>query len=109
MRIASISGIVVITAFHLSISIAFASMCVPSTGTSQFDFLAAFVSEACTRTRVLVVLQGVGNVAIDFFLLVIPLPAVWNLQMPFRRKLGISAMFLVGIWYVAAVPRVFPM
>jgi hypothetical protein len=98
MRIASIIGIVVITAFHLSMSVSFAAMCAPSTGASQFDFLAAFVSDACTRTRILVVLQGVGNVSIDLFLLILPLPAIWRLHMPLQKKLGISAMFLVGLW-----------
>ncbi|KAI1772253.1 hypothetical protein F4818DRAFT_180413 [Hypoxylon cercidicola] len=97
IRIATILGIVVITAFYLSLSIAFASMCSPSTGASQLDFLYAFVSDTCSRTRILVVTQGVGNVLTDLFLLILPMPAVWALQMPLKRKLAVSAMFSIGI------------
>lgn len=96
MRLACITGIAGITAFQVSLSIAFAAMCAPSTGSSQIDFLAAFVSETCTRTRSLVVIQGVGNVITDVFLVVLPLPAVWNLQMPLKRKLAVLSMFMVG-------------
>ncbi|QLI73862.1 uncharacterized protein G6M90_00g093790 [Metarhizium brunneum] len=70
MRVVSITGIVVISVWHLSISIAFAVMCSP-TGSSQLDFLAALVSPMCTRTRSLVVTQGVGNVVTDVFPLVL--------------------------------------
>ncbi|KAF2970324.1 hypothetical protein GQX73_g3175 [Xylaria multiplex] len=96
MRIASIIAIILVVAFHLAVSICFAVMCSPSTGDSQLDFLAAFISESCNKTRVLVVIQGAGSVISDFFLLVLPLPAVWKLQMPIKRKLAVSSMFLVG-------------
>ncbi len=72
-------------------------MCSPSTGDSQLDFLAAFISESCNKTRVLVVIQGVGSVVSDLFLLILPLPAVWKLNMPIKRKLAVSSIFLVGI------------
>ena len=100
MRNASIAGIVFVIAFHCSLAIAFTVMCAPSpsVGASQLDFLAAFVSDKCTRTRVLVVIQGVGNVAVDLFLLILPLPAIWTMQMPLRRKFAASAMFSIGIW-----------
>ncbi|KAI1815750.1 hypothetical protein GGS20DRAFT_311066 [Poronia punctata] len=97
MRIVSIAGIVAVAAFHLAMSIVFAVSCAPTTGSSQLDFLAAFVSGACNRTRSVVVIQGVGAVFIDTFLLLFPLPAVWGLQMPVKRKLAISSMFLVGL------------
>lgn len=96
MRIVSITGIVVISLWHLSTCIAFAVMCSP-TGSSHLDFLAALVSPMCTRTRSLVVTQGVGNVVTDVFLLVLPLPVVWTLHIPLGRKLGVSSMFLVGL------------
>ncbi|EXV05275.1 hypothetical protein X797_002963 [Metarhizium robertsii] len=96
MRIVSITGIVVISLWHLSTCIAFAVMCSP-TGSSHLDFLAAFFSSKCSRTRSLVVIQGIGNVVTDVFLLVLPLPVVWTLRIPLGRKLGVSCMFLVGL------------
>ncbi|KAI0902737.1 hypothetical protein F4823DRAFT_406970 [Ustulina deusta] len=97
IRITSIIAIILVVGFHLSVSICFAVMCSPSTGDSQLDFLAAFISESCNKTRVLVVIQGVGSVVSDLFLLILPLPAVWKLNMPIKRKLAVSSMFLVGI------------
>ncbi|KAI3328370.1 hypothetical protein F4824DRAFT_493210 [Ustulina deusta] len=97
IRITSIIAIILVVGFHLSVSICFAVMCSPSTGDSQLDFLAAFISESCNKTRVLVVIQGVGPVISDLFLLILPLPAVWKLNMPIKRKLAVSSIFLVGI------------
>ncbi|KAL8695747.1 MAG: hypothetical protein Q9224_003190 [Gallowayella concinna] len=37
------------------------------------------------------------NVLGDFYLLAIPLAAVAKLQMPFRKKLGVSAIFFTGL------------
>lgn len=96
MRTACIIGTTGITAFQLSVSIAFAVMCAPSTGSSQIDFLAAFISDTCNRTRVLIAIQGVGNVVTDVFLVILPLPAVLKLQMPLKRKIAVTSMFMVG-------------
>lgn len=97
MRVACITGITGITAFQFSLSIAFSAMCAPSTGTSYIDFLTAFLSDACMRTRVLVVIQGVGSVVTDVLLVFLPLPAVWSLQMPLKRKIAVTSMFMVGL------------
>jgi hypothetical protein len=102
MRIISIISMVVVITWHVSLAIAFAVMCSPSTGDGQLDFLAAFVSDSCTKTRILVVLQGAGNVVTDIFLVILPLPAVWTLRLPLSRKLAISAMFSVGLTAVAS-------
>ncbi|KAK9439744.1 hypothetical protein VB005_07903 [Metarhizium brunneum] len=96
MRIVSITGIVVISLWHLSTCIAFAVMCSP-TRSSHLDFLHAFFSSKCSRTWSLVVIQGIGNVVTDVFRLVLPLPVVWTLRIPLGRKLGVSSMFLVGL------------
>lgn len=100
MRFGCIIGIVVTTVFQCSLAIAFGAMCGPnvSTGHSQLDFLEAFVSKKCDSTRILVVVQGAGSVIIDLFLLILPIPAVWTLQMPLKRKNAVLSMFLVGIW-----------
>ncbi|KAK8017152.1 hypothetical protein PG991_008228 [Apiospora marii] len=97
MRVVSVVSIVLIVLWHLALSVSFAAMCAPGTGDTQLDFLAAFISQKCSDTRILVVLQGVGNVVTDIWLILLPLPAVWTLQMPNRRKLAVSSMFMVGI------------
>jgi hypothetical protein len=37
------------------------------------------------------------NIASDLFLFALPVRIVWGLQMPARRKLAVSALFLVGL------------
>ena len=43
------------------------------------------------------VATGVINVCDDFTMLVLPLFWVWKLQLPTRRKLGISCIFAAGL------------
>lgn len=98
MRAACAAGIVIVTAFSIITSVVFAAMCAPRTGISQIDYLAPFVSNPWSRTRSLVVIQGIGNVVTDFYLVILPLPAVWRLQMPLERKIGLFSMFMFGFW-----------
>ena len=43
---------------------------------------------------------GVLNIIIDFAMLLCPLPELWKLQMPKSRKIGVSAIFVLGALYV---------
>jgi hypothetical protein len=38
------------------------------------------------------------NTILDFFILLLPVPMVWSLQMPVRKKLGYVFIFLLGYW-----------
>lgn len=46
------------------------------------------------------------NVALDFWILVLPLSMVWTLQLSGKRKVGLSAIFLLGGLYVFRVPLI---
>ena len=71
--------------------------CSPRNGSSQTAWIAALESNRCLRPeKTLSVVVGVGNVLSDFYLILLPLPAVWGLQIPARRKLAILSMFLTG-------------
>ena len=48
-------------------------------------------------------LQGTMNLIIDFGVIIMPIPMLWRLQMPFPKKVGIAAMFSVGVLYVLSV------
>ncbi|MCJ1265696.1 hypothetical protein MMC22_005576 [Lobaria immixta] len=39
---------------------------------------------------------AVTHIVIDVFILTIPLPLIWNLQMPLQQKIAVSGMFLLG-------------
>lgn len=37
------------------------------------------------------------NVLLDITIVAIPLPVVWAIQMPMRKKIGVSGMFSLGL------------
>lgn len=105
MRITCVVGIILLLGYHISFAIAFGAMCGPNPKAGcQVAMLMAFVSDKCTRSRVLLLLMGVGNSFIDLILLLLPLPVIWKLQMPLRRKVQTSAVFLIGISCVSPAP-----
>lgn len=83
--------------FYITVGVSFIVFCIPTDGHSRFSYVSALEAPRCTRpTGPLGIALAVVNVVSDLYLILIPLPAVWSLQLPLRRKLGISAMFLTG-------------
>lgn len=56
--------------------------------------------QSCVDSFALFIASSVINVITDVVMLVIPLVAIWDLHMATRRKVGIGAIFAVGIAYV---------
>ena len=50
----------------------------------------------CLNYQAFLLVTGIFNVITDALLLVLPIVSIWNLQMSKKRKLGISAVFVVG-------------
>lgn len=46
-------------------------------------------------------LNGICNIIQDISIYLLPIPMLWNLQMPFRQKLALVALFSVGLVAVA--------
>ena len=61
------------------------------------------VRQYCNDSNTYYVSTSVFNVALDFWILVLPLSIVWTLQLSGRRKIGLSAIFLLGGLYVSCV------
>lgn len=40
---------------------------------------------------------GIFNVLSDFAILILPIPSVWRLKVPMRKKIGIMAIFSAGL------------
>jgi hypothetical protein len=51
----------------------------------------------CIDVAAAIVVQGAVNLFLDLGILITPLWAIWRLQLPMKRKIGISAVFGVGI------------
>jgi hypothetical protein len=60
-----------------------------------------FLEGHCIDVAAAIVVQGAINLFLDIGLLITPLWAIWRLQLPLKRKIGISAVFGVGILSVS--------
>lgn len=52
---------------------------------------------ACIEYQAVILATGIFNIVSDIFMLVFPVTCIWNLQLSTKRKLGVSAVFFVGI------------
>ena len=50
----------------------------------------------CWSSNALLESTGVFNVISNFAIIILPIPSVWDLQVPMRKKVGIAAIFLAG-------------
>lgn len=51
----------------------------------------------CINTSRFYTSQTVIGAVLDFSILLLPIPFVWNLRLPTKKKLGLSLLFSVGI------------
>lgn len=68
-------------------------LCIPRKGER---WALALPSSRCRDTMVTSYVQGIFNIVSDLYVLVLPLPVVWKLQLPLREKVGVSAVFMTG-------------
>lgn len=85
-----------LNALHfLAIVIGNGILCVPLPGRS---WQAAAATDNCMSVAVLYgLVLGVVGLCSDLFMICIPIPVVWNLQLATRKKLGVSAIFATGV------------
>lgn len=51
---------------------------------------------------------AIVNMLLDFFVVLLPMPVLWSLKMSRKRKLMLSAIFSLGLWWVAYLPTYLP-
>ena len=83
-----------LTLFYCGTFIAYAVLSIPKRGQSQ---LAAILSVDTAKDIPLGITQGAVGVFSDFFIFCLPIPVVWKLQLPPRRKFGVLAIFTTGL------------
>ena len=69
------------------------TFCAPRAGTT---WTSPETFDNCKGAEIFAVVQAAFSVAFDFYLLFLPVPVIWNLQMPMRRRLGIIGVFMTG-------------
>ncbi|ERF70422.1 hypothetical protein EPUS_04700 [Endocarpon pusillum Z07020] len=52
----------------------------------------------CRNTYAMYMASGIFNVLSDFAILILPIVPIWKLQLPFKRKILMIAIFSTGLW-----------
>jgi hypothetical protein len=84
------------TAYMVNIPL-FTYYCTPRAD-ENWDLL---LLEKCKSNGVTALIQGVIGVALDIYIFVLPLPLISRLSLPRRKKIGILAVFVVGLLGIA--------
>ena len=55
----------------------------------------------CINLGAAFIISAVANTITDIAVFLLPLYSIWDLQLPWERKVGVSAVFAVGLLYVS--------
>lgn len=76
----------------------------PRNGTDRLAYLGGMAGPECQNSagiiQILSIASGAVNVLCDFYLFLLPLPAISKLNLPTRRKTGVFLIFFTGAGYV---------
>lgn len=59
-----------------------------------------FISGNCLNTFAINVISPLINTTSDIVIVILPQPIIWNLQISFKKKIGLSTIILVGVLWV---------
>ena len=78
--------------FYIAVALVTIFQCTPREKIWQ-----PFLPGKCVNFNAILIAGAAINVASDFAILALPIGSVWRLQMALRNKVGISAIFAVGL------------
>lgn len=78
--------------FNIGLALTLAFQCVP-----RRKIWAPWLPGRCINVGATLMISAVSNTVTDFATLLLPMYTIWNLQLPLKRKLGISAVFTIGL------------
>ncbi len=87
-------GIVWASLISFTTVIVATALCSPRRG-EAFNNMA--VIQRCGHQQTWAVVQGALNVLLDFYILYLPIPVVWKLQLGKNRKIGVLGIFMTGL------------
>ena len=93
-KIAIYLGIIAVCLFYIASSIAFLILCLPRPDGS---WLSPRRIARCTRSLEVSIAHGWFGLLSDLYIYFLPLPVLWGLHMPLRKRLGVAAVFLTGL------------
>ena len=95
-RIGIYIGILIGFIFYTSTDIVYLILCIPGRGIS---IQSPGFGTQCAKATKMNYVYGIFGVVSDVYIFILPLPVLWTLQMPLKRKLGVCACFGTGLMY----------
>lgn len=90
-------GIVIVLVGNSITTVLLGAACIPRDGE---DWVIGIGSHRCQKRGLDIILaSGFLNAITDFYVLWIPLPLIWNLNLPIRKKIGLVLIFMQGLLY----------
>lgn len=93
-RIAIYLGMIAVCLFYIACSIAFFILCLPRPGES---WISPSFDARCTPIVKVASAHAWFGLLSDLYIFFLPLPVLWGLHMPLRKKLRVAAVFLTGL------------
>lgn len=91
-----LSSLTFTVVFYVSMTAAFIVAVVPRSVDYAAQISAADAERASRLSPPLTATSRVIGLMIDVYILIVPFFFIWDLQIPLRRKIGISAIFITG-------------
>lgn len=92
-RYAIYLGIVVNVLFYAACTVIYGALCIPRHGRT---WLETAQTARCRKTIHMDYPTGIFGVISDLYILILPMPTVFNLHLPIKKKIGIVAIFMTG-------------
>lgn len=94
-------GILICGIFYSASIVSNCVLCIPRPGEGSDTFAWFMRGRKCSApSQHLAVVQAVFSTLSDLYLVIIPIRSVFQLHLPTQKKLGVSAIFMVGIMWV---------
>ncbi|KAJ5787104.1 hypothetical protein N7457_002094 [Penicillium paradoxum] len=101
MQIAIYTTLAIVWAWGLSIILESFLICQPV----EFNWNPMLPGGGCGNRNAAFVVAGVLNMVTDLMVMSLPIPYIWQLQLPIGRKVGLSMAFSLG-FFVSAISMV---
>lgn len=90
--------LVVLFAYYFASIVAKSTTCIPLRKLWIPD-----IDGHCFENDILLLTDCAVSIISDLTILILPMPLIWDLRMPIRRKMELTAVFSLGILYVELV------
>lgn len=87
-------GLVANFLVHLVVVPFIAHYCTPASG---YGWSSRELSASCKKLIAYAIVQGASNILLGIYVLILPMPIIWKLQMPLKKRIAVLSIFATGL------------